>query len=124
MKESGIPVTHFIGIVEDIKDPEQLGRVRVRAHGVHTSDTEKLPVSALPFMIPVQNTTEAAISGIGRSPTGMLPGTQVFGVFIDAKLQQGLILGVIGGASGPPPEQGGFKDPHGMLPLNLSLIHI
>ena len=121
MKESGIPVTHFIGIVEDIKDPEQLGRVRVRAHGVHTSDTEKLPVSALPFMIPVQNTTEAAISGIGRSPTGMLPGTQVFGVFIDAKLQQGLILGVIGGASGPPPEQGGFKDPHGMLPLNSAM---
>lgn len=118
MKESGIPVTHFIGIVEDIKDPEQLGRVKVRAHGVHTSDLEKLPTSALPFMIPVQDITTASISGIGRSPTGMLPGTQVFGVFIDQKLQQGLVLGVIGGASGPPPEQGGFKDPFGLLPLN------
>lgn len=121
MKESGIPVTHFIGIVEDIKDPEQLGRVRVRAHGVHTSDLEKLPTSALPFMIPVQDITTPAISGIGRSPTGMLMGTQVFGVFIDEKLQQGLILGVIGGASGPPPEQGGFKDPFGMLPLNSAM---
>ena len=118
MKESGIPVTHFIGIVEDIKDPEQLGRVKVRAHGVHTSDLEKLPTSALPFMIPVQSITTPAISGIGRSPTGMLNGTQVFGVFIDEKLQQGLILGVLGGASGPPPEQGGFKDPFGMFPLN------
>ena len=72
----GIDVRHFVGIVEDRNDPEQLGRVRVRAHGVHTSDTEKLPTSALPFMIPVQDITTPSISGIGTSPTGLVPGSQ------------------------------------------------
>ena len=117
----GIDVRHFVGIVEDRNDPEQLGRVRVRAHGVHTSDTEKLPTSALPFMIPVQDITTPSISGIGTSPTGLVPGSQVFGVFIDDKYQQGIILGVLAGASGPPPENGGFKDPSGELPLNTEI---
>ena len=28
----------FIGVVEDREDPEQLGRIRVRALGLHTED--------------------------------------------------------------------------------------
>lgn len=39
----------FQGRVVDRNDPENLGRVRIRALGYHTDDTELLPTDALPW---------------------------------------------------------------------------
>ena len=43
----------WLGIVEDRKDPEQLGRVRVRCFGWHTEDLTALPSSDLPWAHPM-----------------------------------------------------------------------
>ena len=44
----------FIGVVEDRMDPLRLGRVRVRVHGWHSSDTSTLPTTQLPWAQPIQ----------------------------------------------------------------------
>lgn len=76
-------IIHFIGVVEDVKDPEQLGRVRVRCYGHHTEDKGILPTEMLPWSIPIQPITSAASLGVGTSPTGMDIGTTVVGYFAD-----------------------------------------
>lgn len=92
----------WIGVVEDRFDPQQLGRVRVRIVGIHSDDKEILPTKDLPWAIPMQPSTSAAISGIGSSPLGLLPGTWCIGFFIDGDdMQQPVIMGTIGSLSQP-----------------------
>lgn len=88
----------FYGVVEDILDPLMLGRCRVRVVGVHTALKEEIPVEGLPWAIPLQSITSAAISGIGQSPTGLVNGSWVLIVFSDPELkQQPIILGSLAG---------------------------
>jgi hypothetical protein len=101
------------GVVEDNLDPLQLGRCRVRILGFHTSDKKDIPTDKLPWAYPIQPITSAAISGIGQSPTGLVPGSWVVGFFRDgANAQEPVIFGSIGGI---PEEkansQKGFNDP-------------
>jgi hypothetical protein len=92
----------WIGVVEDRFDPQQLGRVRVRIVGIHSDDKEILPTKDLPWAIPMQPSTSAAISGIGSTPLGLLPGTWCIGFFIDGNdMQQPVIMGTIGSLSQP-----------------------
>ena len=85
---------YFFGVVEDRQDPLKMGRVRVRAFGVHTEDRSKIPTESLPWATPIMPYTSASISGIGESPTGPVEGTWVFGFFVDGKqLQQPMIMG-------------------------------
>ena len=86
----------WIGVVEDRKDPEKLGRCRVRIFGYHTDNRELLPVKDLPWAIPIQPITSAAISGIGSSPLGPVEGSWVMGFFLDGEdMQQPAMLGTI-----------------------------
>lgn len=86
----------WIGVVEDRNDPEKIGRCRVRIYGYHTDDKKLLPTKDLPWAVPVQPITSAAISGIGSSPLGPLPGTWILGFFLDgADSQQPAMLGTI-----------------------------
>jgi len=101
------------GVVEDNLDPMKLGRCRVRILGFHTSDKKDIPTDKLPWAYPIQPITSAAISGIGQSPTGLVPGSWVVGFFRDgANAQEPVILGSIGGI---PEEKAdiktGFNDP-------------
>lgn len=90
----------FIGYVEDISDPLQTGRVRVRIPGIHNSDDTILPTTDLPWSQVVLPVTESGFSGLGRSPTGIIVGSQVFGIFTDGMYKQHpLVLGVIPGLS-------------------------
>ena len=43
----------WVGVVEDRKDPLQLGRCRVRILGFHTEDTNELPTENLAWAIPI-----------------------------------------------------------------------
>lgn len=78
----------WIGVVEDRKDPEKLGRVKVRIFGLHTDDKTDLPTEHLQWAWPVQPITSAALSGKGKSPVGPLEGTWVVGFFLDGNDQQ------------------------------------
>jgi hypothetical protein len=94
----------WIGVVEDRFDPQQLGRVRVRIVGIHSDDKEILPTKDLPWAIAMQPSTSAAISGIGSTPLGLLPGSWCIGFFIDGDdMQQPVIMGTIGSLSQPNP---------------------
>ena len=70
------------GVVEDRNDPEKFGRYRVRIIGYHTLDKAILPTESLPWAIPMQSVTSAAISGVGVSPTGLVEGSAVIGFFV------------------------------------------
>jgi len=86
----------WIGVVEDRMDPEKAGRVRVRIYGYHTDDKTLLPTNDLPWSVPIQPITSAAISGIGSSPLGPVEGTWVIGFFLDGNdMQQPAIFGTI-----------------------------
>jgi hypothetical protein len=107
---------YFFGVVEDRQDPLKMGRVRVRAFGVHTEDRSKIPTESLPWATPIMPYTSASISGIGESPTGPVEGTWVFGFFVDGKqLQQPMIMGTLAGAPEAYNDLG-FNDPNKVYP--------
>ena len=106
------------GVVEDVNDPLKLGRCRVRIFGYHSGDKNDVPTEAIPWAYPMQPINSASISGIGISPTGLLPGSHVFGFFRDGMdAQQPVMLGSFGGI--PQKEADGtkgFNDPDGNYP--------
>lgn len=110
--------TWFVGVVEDINDPVQLGRVRVRCFGWHDEDKGQIPTDMLPWAIPINPVTGASASGVGEMPTGLVTGSWVVGFFIDGeRAQEPAILGSI--ASSPNTEaqpEIGFNDPTGEFP--------
>ena len=88
----------FFGVVEDRNDPLKMGRYRVRCFNWHTADKSAAPTNALPWAQCLQPVTSAAISGIGRSATGLVEGSWVFGFFLDGKrAQKPMIIGSIAG---------------------------
>ena len=119
---------HF-GIVEDIFDPKELGRVRVRIFGYHSHDTVMIPTKALPWATVMQPTTSAANSGIGHTPR-ILNGSLVMVIFTDPdEMQFPVVVGTIpselkehiatinGQTVARKTPQIGFQDPNKILPL-------
>lgn len=115
----------FHGVVEDINDPLKMGRVRIRCFEFHNADKALLPTEDLPWAIPLQPVTSAAVSGKGISPTGLLQGSWVVGFFRDGlNCQDPVVLGSFAGF--PDPVEGttdqysdpflGFNDPDGKWP--------
>lgn len=95
----------FIGVVEEVgSDVPRLGRVKVRIHGVH-ADASLISVADLPYAQVLIPTTEGGVSGIGQNPN-LMPGAQVFGIFLDGKSSQlPLVLGSIPKVEVPSREQ-------------------
>ena len=87
----------YTGVIEDRNDPLKLGRCKVRIVGLHTHDATKLPTADLPWALPMQPITSAALSGIGTTPLGLVEGTWVVVMFKDDDNQYPIILGSIGG---------------------------
>jgi hypothetical protein len=94
----GTNFTWWVGVVEDRKDPEKLGRCRVRIFGYHTADIAILPREELPWAIPMQPITSAGTSGVGSTPLGPVEGSWVFGWFLDnEENQQPVMMGTLAG---------------------------
>ena len=104
----------FVGVVEDRKDPQTLGRLRVRCLGYHTEGLDKLPTSDLPWAHVMNPITSATVSGIGQTPLGAVEGTWVVGFFQDGPdAQQPIIIGTLPGVPSELPDTSskkGFQD--------------
>lgn len=114
--------TPFMGVVEDIHDPEDggLGRVRVRVFGEHTDNKGMLPTNMLKWFTVLLNNS-SGVSGIGDSPTGYVEGSLVFGYFVDEEHQEGFVIGALPGRPGAPGNpQKGFNDPTGTYPVYIN----
>ena len=72
----------FMGVVEDRQDPAQLGRVRVRAFGLHTDNKQAIPTEDLPWATCMHPTTHGINSGIGQSPSFLIEGTWLLVFFL------------------------------------------
>jgi hypothetical protein len=108
----------FVGVVEDLSDPEQISRVRVRVVGHNPDSKETLPTEKLMWATVMMPTTSASVSGIGHSPHGLMTGSYVFGFYMDGKYCQQPV--VMGSWHGVPQELAdpslGFNDPQGEFP--------
>ena len=115
----------WLGIVEDIRDPEKLGRARVRIHGYHSANQEDIPTSSLPWAHPIFPVTSASSSGVGTTVPGFFPGTQVFGFFLDGKEpmpQQAMIMGTVPGINATENiKEEGLNDPYDLFPRDAYL---
>lgn len=101
----------FFGRVEDRDDPLKLGRVRVRIYGVHSEDTTLIPNETLPWAPCLQGIVSAATNKIGISPTGLLVGSTVFGIFLDGNYQQQpFVLGTYAGNPNDVSDVSGLAD--------------
>ena len=120
------------GIVEDINDPHELGRVRVRVFGLHSHNITDIPTEDLPWASVMQPTTSAANSGIGMTPR-LLAGSMVIVMFMDEHKQFPMIIGslpaelskVFMNVEGTDVERGnkdyGFQDPTNQYPRSTSI---
>lgn len=112
------------GVVEDREDPKKLGRLRVRIYGEDTDSLTDdgirgIPTESLLWAEVIQPIDSAAMSGIGSTPVGILPGSRVFGFYWDGDMGQ--LPVVVGSIAGIPTQKAdpkvGFNDPSGMYPL-------
>ena len=104
----------FFGVIEDIIDPLNIGRVKVRCYGWHTENREDLPPEGLPWAQVMMPVTSASMAGVGQSPTGLIEGSHVMGFFMDGtNAQQPMIIGSFHGIPAPPDLAKGFTDPTG-----------
>lgn len=113
------PYNWFAGIVEDIKDPKDANRVRVRIYGYHPNDTSTIPTSSLPWAIVGMPTTSAGVSGIHSSVHGLVQGSSVVGFFLDGDDKQSPFIthSYAGIPEASTSSDGnGFVDPDGVYP--------
>jgi len=100
MKQIGIEgFFWWFGVVEDRKDPEKLGRVKVRVYNFHGDKTET-PTNDLQWAFIIMQPTSASNQKVGLSPTGLMEGSTVFGFFADG--QNGQMPMVLGSLPGIP----------------------
>ena len=90
----------WMGVVVDVKDPFESGRVKIRAYGLH-DDTVNIPDAILPWALTVQSVDSAALGKIGTAPVGLVVGSRVIGFWADADNQNPIVWGSIGKAGDP-----------------------
>lgn len=121
-----IPITnvlYWFGVVEDINDPEMLDRVRVRVYGAHSAnksiqDIDGTPTEHLMWMNTIMPVTSAQFSGVGQRH-GLLPGSTVFGMYLDPECQTGIVIGSMQTKNSSRDPIKGFSDPSGQYPNGL-----
>jgi hypothetical protein len=111
----------FTGVVEDISDPEEMGRVRVRCFGYHTDDRSEIPTKSLPWALVLTPITNPAMDTIGTSATGIMNGSWVVGFFRDGKsAQDPVVLGTLPSLTSNISKSRGFSDPNGINPTRFN----
>jgi hypothetical protein len=112
----------FFGVVEDVQDPLNIGRVRVRCFGHHTDNVIDLPTEDLPWAQVMMPVTSASFSGIGTSATGLITGAHVVGFFMDGEnAQMPMIMGTFPGVTTAQDFFRGFSDPWYTYPKEYNI---
>lgn len=95
----------FVGVVESRQDPLALGRVKVRAYAIHSSNLADIPSNDLPWAIVAQAPNWDGV------PT-LKEGDVVWGIFLDGRSAQiPAVFFRLPGYNSNPPNQGvGFND--------------
>lgn len=106
MSEMGkVGFVWWFGVVEDVMDPLQLGRVKVRVYHFYSINGSTLPTEDLPWAHVVMPTTSTSYQGKGWSPTFIRPDATVFGFFADGPSgQMPIVLGTYPGIPQPDPD--------------------
>lgn len=100
----GQSISYWLGIVVNVKDPHQSGRVQVRILGRH-DDITNIPDESLPWALVTQPTTSAAIGKIGTAPVGLVKGSRVMGIWMDSDHQYPVVIGSMGKSGDSIPGQ-------------------
>jgi len=74
----------FIGIVEDVADPLEMGRVKARIINEHDNEIDTDDLEWAHVMLP---TTSACVEGVGDTP-GLTVGSRVMGFYMDGQEKQ------------------------------------
>ena len=102
----------FTGVIEDIHDPEQRGRCKVRCFGYHTERKNYISTAQLPWAHVMMPVTSASQCGVGESATGLLRGSWVVGFFRDGpSAQDPIIMGSLPSKTTKVDYEFGFCDP-------------
>ena len=117
---------HWVGEVRKKGDPNSANKVQVMIHGLHNIGDSPIPDKDLPWAHSMMNNT-ASLNGIGKS-VNYLPGSTVFGIFLDPINKQiPIILGALDRSGLPdysnknPETDGNIKpDPSAIPPGGLS----
>ena len=95
--------TWWVGEVENIKDPSEIGRVQVRILGWYTGHkakqayTKEMPTKVLPWAQVLLPTDKAQTKGTGTT-CGLQPGAWVMGFFLDGdEAQLPIVMGAFRG---------------------------
>lgn len=104
----------FVGVIENVNDPEGVNRVQVRCLQYHTEDRAALPTEQLPWATFGQSSAR-------MSAPMCVPGDWCMGIFMDGKqAQQPIIIMVLDGIPGAQDKSRGFSDPSGIYPKVLN----
>ena len=107
----------FTGVIEDVNDPEQRGRYKVRCFGYHTERKDYVAASQLPWAHVMMPVTSASQCGVGESATGLLRGSWVVGFFRDGPSgQDPIIMGSLPSVTTTVDYDFGFCDPTEQYP--------
>ena len=102
----------FTGVIEDVNDPEQRGRYKVRCWGYHTERKDYVAAVQLPWAHVMMPVTSASQCGVGESATGLLRGSWVVGFFRDGpSAQDPIIMGSLPSMTTTVDYDFGFCDP-------------
>ena len=103
----------YRGVVEDNKDPEKMGRVRVRIMGLHTDSSDSQTQNL--WWCEVRGSTAfGLIGGIGGSSV-LHQGTWVYLFLEDDNPNKAIVVGTVIGKV-EASQGNGFKDPEGKFP--------
>lgn len=101
----------FFGIVEEISDPLELGRVKVRPYNIYSDQEADVSTSDLQWATVIQGVGRSSTDNVGTIPSLSI-GTTVFGFYADGPdAQVPMILGRLAGTDWDPKlRRGTFHD--------------